>query len=122
MPVISSGNMCRCSFGLVPIPLTSTNETVKVEGMSIITNIDTSTLISFGMCKTPSNPAVLAIIILSKGTITQAPCKSAIITPWIPSKPTVLACGKPVCTSGSTCQCTWGGKITIINVKNHRVL
>ena len=122
MPVISSGNLCRCSFGLIPIPLTSPNVTVNVEGTPIITNTDTSTLISFGMCMTPSNPTVAAIIASSLGTVTMAPCKSVIITPWMNTKINVFACGKPVCTNASTCQCMWGGVITIINVKNHTVL
>ena len=122
MPVISSGNMCKCSFGLTPIPLTAFNVTVNVEGTPIVTNTDTSTLISFGMCKTPTNPAVAAVIASSFGTVQQAPCKSVIITPWLNTKNTVLACGKPVCTNSSTCQCMWGGTISIINIKNHTVL
>lgn len=122
MPVISSGNMCKCSFGLTPIPLTSFNMQVNVEGTPVVTNNDTNTLISFGTCSNPANPAVQAAIASSLGTVQVAPCKSVIITPWLNTKTTVLACGKPVCTSSSTCQCMWGGIISIINTKNFTVL
>ena len=122
MPIVSSGNLCKCSFGEIPIPLESLNITVNVEGTSIITNTDTSSLISFGVCSCLANPAVQAVMAASLGKIKYAPCKSVIITPWIDTKNTVLACGKPVCTSSSTCQCIWGGTISIINIKNFTVL
>lgn len=121
MPVISSGNMCTCSFGTIPIPLISVN-TVNVEKMPVVTNTDTSTLISFGTCSSPANPAVQAAIAASLGTVEVAPCKSAIITTWLNTKNTVLACGRPVCTDASTCQCMWGGIISITNIKNFTVL
>ncbi len=122
MPVISLGNMCQCSFGSALVPLASFNTTVNVEGTPVVTNTDTSTLITFGLCGTPTNPAVAEVLATSFGTITQAPCKSMIITPWLNTKTTVLACGKPVCTSNSICQCAWGGTISIMNIKNHTVL
>ena len=122
MPIISSGNMCKCSFGTIPIPLISVNLTINVEKAPIVINTDTSTLISFGTCSSPANPAVQAAIAASLGTVEVAPCKSAIITPWLNTKNTVLACGKPVCTSSSTCHCMWGGTISITNIKNFTVL
>ena len=62
------------------------------------------------------------VAVTSLGTVTMAPCKSIIVSPWMNTKTNVLACGKPVCTNASTCQCMWGGVITIINIKNHTVL
>lgn len=114
--------MCKCSFGLMPISLSSFNVTVNVEGTPIITNRDTDTLITFKMCKTPTNPVVAEVIASSLGTIKQAPCKANIVTHWLKTKTKVLACGKPVCTSKSICKCIWGGTISIVNVKNHTVL
>ena len=121
MPIVSSGNMCKCSFGKFSIPLTSVN-TVSIEKTPVITNTDTSKLISFGVCYSPANPAVQAAIVASLGQVKYAPCKSSIVTQWLNTKSTVLACGRPVCTSSSTCLCVFGGTISIINIKNFTVL
>lgn len=121
MPIVSSGNMCKCSCGTMPILLTTFN-TVSVEKTPVVTNTDTGMLISFGICSSKLNPAVQAAIAESFGTIEYATCKSSIVTPWLNTKSTVLACGKPVCTSSSTCKCMFGGTISIINIKNFTVL
>ncbi|MBR1944462.1 MAG: DUF4280 domain-containing protein [Alphaproteobacteria bacterium] len=122
MSVISAGNLCKCSFGTVPVPLTSTSPNVQFEKSPVVTSIDTKSLISFGMCSTPSNPAVLSIIIASQGKVLVAPCVSNVVTTWMNTKMNVLSCGKPVCTEKSTCQCMWGGVISITNIKNFTVL
>lgn len=116
MSIISAGNLCKCSFGTIPIPLVSTNS-VQVENAPVVTNTDTSSLVSFGLCSTLSNPAVKIVA----GVLVPAPCVANIVTPWLNTKMNILACGKPVCTDKSMCQCMWGGVITITNIKSFTV-
>jgi len=113
MAIISAGNLCKCSFGTIPIPLASTNVSVQVENTPVLTPTDTSSIVSFGLCNTPSNPAVQVIF----GAPVPAPCVANIITPWSNPKMNVLACGKRVCTDKSTCMCMYGGVITITQIK-----
>lgn len=117
MAVISVGNLCKCSFGTIPIPLVSTNITVQAEKSPVVTNMDTSNLISFGLCSASANPLVVEVAGIKIPTV----CQAKIITPWLNTKMNVLACGKPICTNNSICQCKWGGIVTIINIKNFTV-
>ncbi len=118
MSIIAAGNLCRCSFGTIPIPLVSTNINVQIESAPVLTNTDTNGLVSFGMCSTLSNPAVKIVA----GVLVPAPCVANIVTQWLNTKVNVFACGKPVCTDKSMCQCMWGGVITITQIKKSTVV
>ena len=113
MAIISAGNLCKCSFGTIPIPVVSTNANVQVENSPVLTIIDTKSLVSFGLCSTPSNPAVKLVA----GIPVPAPCNAKIVTSWLNTKMSVLAGGRPVCTDKSICICKWGGVIKIIQIK-----
>ena len=74
-----------------------------------LTNIKT-----FGMCKSPSNPAVQAATAAKSGAFTPAPCVPATAAPWTPSA-TVTCSAVPAFDQKATCQCAWQGTITVVN-------
>jgi hypothetical protein len=67
----------------------------------------------FGMCKAPTNPAVIAATAAASGVFTQAPCVPATASPWVPGSPTVMIGGKAALNSTSKLMCTWLGVISV---------
>lgn len=118
-PNVTATATLTCSFGMAPSTLNvlPTNR-VLVEGkpagtiqdMIPITNIP-----PFGMCTTPSNPAVAAATSAAMGVLTPAPCMPVIAGPWKPGAMLTQIGNMPALTSTCTCQCTWGGVITVGN-------
>jgi hypothetical protein len=92
----------KASLVLVPNMVNGTSKTVATIQDFSITNIAT-----FGMCTTPSNPAVSA----AQGA--PSACIPVIAAPWSPGASTVTGGGKPALTSDSTCMCSYGGTITV---------
>lgn len=116
-PAVVLGAMTACSFGVAPVPLvTTTNVTVMAGGrpMAVITDAaPLSNLASFGVCSSPANPAVIAATAAALGVFTPAPCVPVTIPPWSPGKPMILAGNLPIVTLPATCQCSWGGVVTV---------
>jgi hypothetical protein len=69
---------------------------------------------SFGMCNSPSNPAVITATSAASGVFTPAPCVPATAAPWAPPA-TVVSSGSPAFDQKATCQCAWQGTITVVN-------
>ena len=116
MLVATQGALCTCTFGMIPTVLTPVPKMVTCSGMMALNITDILPVVNiptFGMCKAPTNPAVLAIMAATLGQIQQAPCIPAVSSPWIPTKPTVLVGGMPVCSAGDFCMCKWLGQIFI---------
>jgi hypothetical protein len=74
-----------------------------------------SNIPAFGMCKSPTNPAVIAATAAAAGVFTQAPCVPIPAGPWAPGSPKVLIGNKPALNDSSKCMCTWLGVISINN-------
>jgi hypothetical protein len=112
------GAKATCSFGVSPatlavIPAGKLNQgagalLATVQDFAPMTNLAT-----FGMCTTQSNPAVAAATSAALGTPTPAPCIPATSAPWSPGSATVTIGGKAALTSDSTCNCSYGGVISI---------
>jgi hypothetical protein len=66
-------------------------------------------IMPFGVCMTPSNPAVAA----ASGVLTPQPCIPVTVTSWAPGAATVLEAGLPVLNNTSTLTCLWGGVIQV---------
>jgi hypothetical protein len=118
-PNVTTGATLTCSFGLAPSTLNvlPTN-LVLVEGKPAGTIQDTITganIPPFGMCTTQTNPAVAAATAAALGTPTPAPCVPLVAGPWAPGAALTQIGKVPALTAGSTCNCTWGGVITIGN-------
>lgn len=69
---------------------------------------------SFGMCMTQTNPSVAAATSAAAGTPTPAPCLPVVTSPWSPGSTSVMLDFFPALNNASTCQCMWGGVITIM--------
>jgi hypothetical protein len=114
---VVSGATLMCTFGAAPGTLTvlPVNRTM-VGGMpaaNIMDFIPMTNIMPFGMCITPSNPAVASATAAALGVLTPMPCMPVTTAPWAPGSPTVLIANNPALNNTSTCMCMWGGVITI---------
>ena len=118
-PNVTATATMTCSFGMAPSTLNvlPTNR-VLVEGKPAATIQDMVSIVNippFGMCNTPSNPAVAAATSAALGVLTPVPCLPVVTGPWAPGAALTQIGGMPALTAGSTCMCAWGGVITIGN-------
>ncbi len=110
------GAVMRCTMGLAPSTLSPMPGTVTIEGRPAATVTDVvpmACIKPFGMCTSLSNPAVASATSAAMGVLTPAPCTPIPAGPWKPGAPTTTISGRPALVSGSTCQCAWGGTITL---------
>jgi hypothetical protein len=116
---VASGAMMSCSFGVAPSTLTVLPAgKVVADGVpmaSIMDHKPNVNIAPFGMCTTLSNPQVASATSAAQGVLTPQPCVPVTSTPWAPGATGVLIGTNPALTSSSTCQCMWGGAITISN-------
>lgn len=115
---VCNGAMLKCAMGAAPgaMIVLPTNKTMGCSqpAANIMDNKPFANIPTFGMCKAPTNPAVIAIIASSLGAVTQAPCIPATVAPWIPGgAPTVLIGNMPALNDGSKLLCTWLGMIEV---------
>lgn len=116
--LVTTGAMMMCSFGMTPSTLTviPKGPPVMVGGPPAATIMDylpIANIMPFGMCITPTNPAVATATTAAAGVLTPVPCVPVTTTPWAPGSPTTLIGNIPALTNLSTCMCMWGGVITI---------
>ena len=124
-PVVA-GAALECTFGAAPaafvvLPLAC----VFVEGRPAATIMDHAPIVNiptFGLCRSPANPAVAAATAAAMGTPTPAPCVPQTVTPWVPGAPTVLVGGQPLLSSGSVCTCVFGGVVTVAQAATVKTL
>jgi len=114
---VVAGAMMMCSFGVAPSALVvlPANQTM-VGGPPAANIMDNKPIVNippFGMCTTPSNPAVAAATAAAMGVLTPMPCVPVTPAPWAPGSPTVLIGKMPALNSTSKCMCAWGGVISI---------
>ena len=105
-----------CTFGVAPATLNVIAPRPLIEGKpaAVITDIAPMTNVApFGMCITPSNPVVAAATAAALGVLTPMPCIPVIPAPWTPQAPMTLIGGIPALVAGSTCNCAYGGVITV---------
>lgn len=117
MPIqVVNGATLMCSFGMAPSNLLVTPENRVLSGNQPAANImdfvPMKNIMPFGMCTTPSNPTVASATAAASGVLTPMPCMP-VTTPWKPGATTVLLGYQPALDNTCTCQCTWGGVITV---------
>src|SRR5690349_2211817 len=115
---VVSGAMLMCTFGVAPSTLTviPKGQIVNAGGpmaANIMDFIPIANIGMFGMCTTPTNPAVAAATSAALGVLTPVPCVPVTVSPWAPGSPTVMINGSPALSSTSKCMCTWGGVISV---------
>ncbi len=116
---VCNGATLMCSFGMAPstmvvLPihrmLTSTQPAANINDHIPMTNI-----MPFGMCTTPSNPAVASATAAALGVLTPMPCIPVTPAPWVPGavSPPVILDSVPALDDISILMCTWGGVIKV---------
>ena len=114
---VVAGAMMACSFGVAPSALVvlPANKTM-VGGPPAANIMDFKPIVNippFGMCNTPSNPAVASATAAALGVLTPMPCVPVTTAPWVPGAPTVLIGNMPALNNSSKCMCAYGGVISI---------
>jgi hypothetical protein len=99
---------------LVVLPINRT-QTQMMPDANIQDHIPMVNIMPFGMCITPSNPAVAAATAAALGVLTPMPCVPVTPAPWMPGAMNVMIGAQPALDNVSTLQCIWGGVIAIIN-------
>jgi hypothetical protein len=117
---VSMGATLQCSFGMTPSALVVLPiNRVRCEGPLAANIMDHEPLVNimpFGMCTSQANPEVAAATAAALGTPTPMPCVPATVTPWVPGAITVLLGNQPALDNVSTCTCTWGGVVSIVDL------
>jgi hypothetical protein len=113
------GAMMQCTMGVAPASLIVL-PTNKVNGSNVpaaniqdfqpMTNIPT-----FGMCQSMSNPQVSAATSAAMGVLTPMPCVPMTTSPWSPGASKTMIGNQPALTNSCTCNCSYGGTISITN-------
>jgi len=116
--LVAMGAMMMCTFGVAPsslvvIPKGPPVQATGLLAATIMDNLPIVNIPTFGMCITPSNPAVASATTAALGVLTPMPCIPVTVAPWAPGSPMVTIGGMPALNNTSTLMCTWGGVITI---------
>ena len=118
MPLqVVNGALLTCSFGASPstyqvLPVNQV-ESSYMPAATIMDFVPMTNIMPFGMCNSPSNPQVAAATAAAMGVLTPQPCIPATASPWSPGASTVMLSNKLALDSTSTCNCLWGGVISI---------
>jgi hypothetical protein len=115
---VCAGAQIQCSQGTLPsilgvLPIRRTQVSGRPAG-TIADNVPLINVAPFGLCTTLANPAVAAATAAALGVLIPMPCIPIIPSPWAPGSPTVLIGGTPALNNMSTCQCAYGGLISIL--------
>jgi hypothetical protein len=116
--LVCMGATLTCSFGMAPGVLTVVpkGRPVLASGSPAATIADFAPMenvAAFGMCMSPANPQVIAATAAAQGVPTPMPCVPATSAPWAPGSPDTMINNVPAIDNTCTCQCLWGGVITI---------
>lgn len=114
---VCSGAQLKCSFGAAPAALNvmpgHMGETGGPAAANIMDFVPMTNIPAFGMCRTPSNPAVAAATAAASGVLTPVPCVPVVMAPWAPGASMVLIGNMPALNDASKCICSWGGVIEV---------
>ena len=120
MPLqVVNGAATACTFGMSPGVLVVTPEKrVSCLGggapaANILDFVPLKNIMPFGMCVTPTNPAVASATAAAQGVLTPMPCVPVVTSPWTPGHTGVLIGPALALDQVCTCVCAWGGVISI---------
>jgi hypothetical protein len=116
--LVVTGAMMACSFGAAPAALNATSAPTVMASTPAATIMDHAPMVnipSFGMCTSEANPAVAAATAAALGVPTPSACVPNTVAPWTPGATSTTINNQPALTSSCTCNCMWGGVITITN-------
>jgi hypothetical protein len=114
---VVNGAQLMCSFGVAPSALVvlPVNRTLSsnMPAANIMDHVPMVNIMPFGMCITPTNPAVAAATATALGVLTPMPCMPVTPAPWVPGAPNVLIANMPALDNTSKCMCMWAGVISV---------
>lgn len=115
--LVVNGASLQCTMGTTPSNLTALPDKTTDAGMMPAANITdyqpNVNIMSFGMCRSPSNPQVAAATAAAAGVLTPQPCVPVVTAPWTPGSSTFQVGSQPALNDSSTCLCSWAGTISI---------
>ena len=115
---VVNGATLACSFGAAPSTLAVLPANRMLSGNQPAANImdfvPMKNIMPFGMCMSLGNPTVASATAAAQGVLTPMPC-IPVTTPWKPGAATVQLGYMPALDNTCTCQCAWGGVITVVN-------
>ncbi len=116
---VCGGASLICTMGATPgtLNVLPVNKTLtSMPYANIMDNKPMVNITPFGVCRSPANPQVAAMIpVPPPGVIKPQPCIPNIAAPWTPGSPTVLIGNMPALNNSSKLMCNWGGVISITN-------
>ena len=115
---VCSGAMMRCTMGtslaqLTVLPI----RTVYLTGQPQANISDHQTMVNlapFGLCRSLGFPPTASATAAAHGHLTPMPCMHNTPAPWMGGKMDDLIKGQPALLKTSTCQCMWGGTISLV--------
>ncbi|NTS75661.1 DUF4280 domain-containing protein [Catenovulum sp. SM1970] len=116
---VTMGANLMCTMGVAPSALmvlpTSFTLVDNKPAANIMDFKPFVNIMPFGMCKSPSNPAVAAATAAAMGTLTPMPCTPMPVGPWMPGSSTCMVGNFPALNNNSKCMCAFAGTISITN-------
>lgn len=120
---VCSGATMKCSMGTSQAKLTVLpSRTVFLTGQPMANISDHLSMVNlspFGRCRSLGFPATASATAANHGTLTPMPCMHNTPFPWMGGKNDYIVKGDPALLKSSTCQCMWGGTISIIDDGQH---
>lgn len=115
---VCSGATMKCSMGTSQAKLTVLpSRTVFLTGQpmaNISDHLSMVNLAPFGRCRSLGFPATASATAANHGTLTPMPCMHNTPFPWMGGKNDYIVKGDPALLKSSTCQCMWGGTISLV--------
>lgn len=115
---VCSGATMKCSMGTSQAKLTVLSlRTVFLTGQPMANISDHLTMVNlapFGRCRSLGFPATAAATAAAHGKLTPMPCMHNTPFPWMGGKNDYIIKGDPALLKSSTCQCLWGGTISLV--------
>ena len=116
IPVTATATM-MCSFGAAPSTMVVLPDNqVMFENKPAATIMDNKAFMNippFGVCMSLANPITAAQTAAALGVLTPGTCTPQTPAPWVVGSPTVMIKNKPALNNSSTCNCIYGGVISI---------
>ncbi len=120
--MVVDGAKLRCSMGSLPSILVVTDDSpLSSDDKPVATvkdHVPKRHLITFGMCRSQSNPQVASATAAALGVPTPQPCIPSTNEDWTPGAPMAVSNDVNILTSDSTCKCDWSGVIDILDPNN----
>lgn len=115
---VCSGATMKCTMGTKTAKLTVLPiRTVFLTGKPMANISDHLTMVNlapFGRCRSLGFPATASATAAHHGHLTPMPCMHNTPFPWLNGKNDYIVKGDPAMLKSSTCQCMWGGTISLI--------